>query len=56
MISKKKRNNKLETLLARDASNDDENDDEMENNILSPKKRSKNAQVVIRELEENDFV
>ena len=65
LMNKKKRNNKLETLLAIDARNpqswivkgcDDEKDDEMENDILQPRKGSRNAQVEIRESEENDFV
>ena len=64
-MNKKKRNNKLETLLASDASNaqswivegcDDEKDDEMGNDILPPKKGSKNAQVETKESKENDFV
>ena len=66
LINKKKKSNKLETLLASDASNaqswiakscnDDENEDEMDNDMSLPKKGFRNAQVEIREPEENDFV
>ena len=65
-MNKKKKSNKLEILLASDASNaqswiaegcdDDENDDEMENDMLPPKKGSRNAQVEIKEPQKNDFV
>ena len=66
LMNKKKNSNELETLLASDASNaqswiaegcdDDENDDEIVNDMLPPKKCFRNAQVEIRECEENDFV
>ena len=62
LMNKKKKSNKLETLLASDANKAQSwiaegcDDDEMENDMLPPKKCSRNAQVEIRELEENDFV
>nr|XP_048336961.1 uncharacterized protein LOC125424192 [Ziziphus jujuba var. spinosa] len=46
----------IKKMLKKEGCDDDEHDDEMENDILPPKKDSRNVQVEMKEPEENDFV